>query len=182
MRRRHWLTLGAILALIFGGGTYVATHPNHPAEPHLSPSASASRSPVGGDPCQGGALCVLNPAVTQATIRITICVSGWTATVRPPASYTTPLKTQQMATLHLPGSPTDYEEDHRVPLELGGNPTDARNLTPELRAAAGGRAESKDSDENAARASVCSGSKTLAHAQADFVTKWLTSWPGYRST
>src|ERR1035437_3182978 len=34
----------------------------------------------------------LNPAVTQATIGMTICVSGWTTTVRPPTSYTTPLK------------------------------------------------------------------------------------------
>lgn len=31
---------------------------------------------------------VTNPDVTQATIDKTICVPGWTKTIRPPASYT----------------------------------------------------------------------------------------------
>ena len=30
----------------------------------------------------------LNPEVTQATIGATICVRGWTQTVRPPQAYT----------------------------------------------------------------------------------------------
>jgi hypothetical protein len=33
-----------------------------------------------------------NPDVTQDTISTTICVPGWTKTVRPPISYTNPLK------------------------------------------------------------------------------------------
>ncbi len=32
---------------------------------------------------------------------------------------------------HLPGSACDYEEDHFIPLELGGHPTGPRNLGPE---------------------------------------------------
>ncbi len=32
---------------------------------------------------------VLNPNVTQANIRSTICSRGWTSTIRPPVSYTT---------------------------------------------------------------------------------------------
>jgi serine protease inhibitor len=39
---------------------------------------------------------VLNPAVTQATIGSTICVMGWTDTIRPPTSYTNALKVQQI--------------------------------------------------------------------------------------
>src|SRR4051794_16847852 len=39
---------------------------------------------------------VLNPDVTQATIATTICVHGWTRTVRPPSSYTGDLKLRQM--------------------------------------------------------------------------------------
>src|SRR5262245_29255572 len=35
---------------------------------------------------------VVNPDVTQANINDTICKSGWTATIRPPASFTTALK------------------------------------------------------------------------------------------
>ena len=62
----------------------------------------------------------LNPEVTQATIGATICVKGWTRTVRPPQQYTSALKRQQIrefgyADRHLGA----YEEDHLVPLGLG---------------------------------------------------------------
>ena len=40
---------------------------------------------------------MLKPDVTQDTIDSTICVSGWTATVRPPTSYTNALKVHQIA-------------------------------------------------------------------------------------
>jgi len=43
----------------------------------------------------------VNAAVTQANIHQTICVSGWTATVRPPTSYTTQLKKKQIAEYQL---------------------------------------------------------------------------------
>jgi hypothetical protein len=35
--------------------------------------------------------------VKQATISGTVCVKGWTKTIRPPASYTSALKKQQLA-------------------------------------------------------------------------------------
>src|SRR5712691_4719698 len=54
----------------------------------------------------------LNPQVTQANISQTICVPGWTKTVRPPVTYTDSLKRKQMTERHLPGKPADYEEDH----------------------------------------------------------------------
>src|SRR6266516_792039 len=38
----------------------------------------------------------LNPAVRQGTISRTICVKGWTKTIRPPVTYTNALKIQQM--------------------------------------------------------------------------------------
>ena len=44
--------------------------------------------------CTPGAL---NPAVTQATIQKTICVHGWTKTIRPPESVTAPEKLASMA-------------------------------------------------------------------------------------
>jgi hypothetical protein len=73
----------------------------------------------------------LNADVTQATIRATICVRGWTATVRPPAEYTSALKLRQLRDFGLRGPPAAYQEDHLISLELGGNPTDPRNLWPE---------------------------------------------------
>ncbi len=103
----------------------------------------------------------LNPAVTQATIGATICFSGWTRTVRPPASYTSALKVRQMAEYGEAGPPAAYQEDHLISLELGGDPTDSRNLWPEPYP----RASDVDRIENELNAKVCSGSLSLSEAQ-----------------
>src|SRR5712692_7652939 len=73
----------------------------------------------------------LNRNVTQRTIGATVCVHGWTRTIRPPASYTSRLKLVQMRQYHESGSPSRYEEDHLIPLELGGHPTSPKKLWPE---------------------------------------------------
>ena len=140
-----------------------------------SPSASGSAS-AASDPCHraGVTYCALNPDVTPATVRSTICVAGWTATIRPPESYTEALKLQQMASEKLPGSPRDYEEDHRMPLELGGDPRDLMNLSPESHTSS----YMKDGAENDARREVCIGGDLRA-AQAAFVAAWLGPYPAY---
>lgn len=104
---------------------------------------------------------VLNPDVTQSNIKQTICVQGWTRTVRPPVDYTNALKVKQMRAYHELGSPSDYQEDHLISLELGGNPTDPRNLWPEPYP----RASQVDQIENDLNTRVCSGALTLADAQ-----------------
>ena len=104
---------------------------------------------------------VLNPDVTQATIRQTICVQGWTRTVRPPTDYTNALKVKQLRAYRLRGPPSAYQEDHLISLELGGDPTDPRNLWPEPYP----RAAKVDAIENDLNAQVCSGALTLAQAQ-----------------
>ena len=70
----------------------------------------------------------INPHVTQDNATLTVCVAGWTRTIRPASSYTSRLKAQQMRALYLPGKARDYEEDHLVPLGVGGHPTHHRNL------------------------------------------------------
>ena len=104
---------------------------------------------------------VLNPDVTQANIRSTICRHGWTATIRPPVDYTNTLKRKQMRLYGETGSMSDYQEDHLISLELGGNPTDPRNLWPEPYP----RAAAVDKTENELNAAVCSGKLSLADAQ-----------------
>jgi hypothetical protein len=104
---------------------------------------------------------VLNPDVTQANIRSTICRHGWTSTIRPPTEYTNDLKRKQMRQYGLAGSLSDYQEDHLISLELGGNPTDPRNLWPEPYP----RAADVDRIENELNSEVCSGKLTLAEAQ-----------------
>jgi hypothetical protein len=105
---------------------------------------------------------VLNPKVRQATIRKTICKSGWTKTIRPPVSYTNALKIQQMVLYAESGSPSGYEEDHYIPLELGGAPKNPKNLWPEP------HSQSKLSDplETQLKRQVCKGTITLAKSRA----------------
>ena len=59
----------------------------------------------------------------------------------------------------LPAS--GHQEDHLISLELGGNPTDPRNLWPEPYP----RASDVDKIENELNSEVCSGQLTLAQAQ-----------------
>jgi hypothetical protein len=121
---------------------------------------------------------VTNPAVTQDTIDTTICVSGWTKTIRPPASYTTKLKKAQMASLNLPGDPKQYEEDHLISLEIGGNPTDPGNLWPQPWDGPHG-AHKKDAIETKLKHLVCSGQIKLADAQTAIRTDWVAAYRKY---
>lgn len=95
-----------------------------------------------------------------------ICTPGYTATIRPPTSYTTKLKLTQMQALHLPGDPSQYEEDHIISLELCGDPKDPRNLTPER----WDRARRKDVLETQFHRAVCRGEMTLESAQRQIIT------------
>jgi hypothetical protein len=116
----------------------------------------------------------VNPAVTQATIGLTICRSGWTATVRPPVSITEPEKFASMAAYGLRGSASAYEYDHLVPLELGGAVNDSRNLWPEPDYATrvGFYRNPKDWLENTLKRMVCRGAMTLAQAQRLIASNW----------
>ena len=135
-------------------------------------SCSQSYLPLPDPTCQPGAY---NPDVTQDTINSTICVSGWTATVRPSTSYTNALKVQQIAAYgYADTSTSDYEEDHLVPLELGGAPKDAANLWPEPRYG-DETAASKDSVENKLKKAVCNGTVTLDDARSAMATDWTTA-------
>lgn len=67
--------------------------------------------------------------VTQANIGATICVSGWTATVRPSTSFIQTLKRLMVSRAGLdPADAFKYELDHFVPLALGGHPRSEDNL------------------------------------------------------
>ena len=116
--------------------------------------------------CTPGAL---NPAVTQATIGRTICVSGWTKRVRPPERITEPEKLASMRAYGDGASPHGYEYDHLVSLELGGALNDARNLWPEP----GASPNPKDSAERELHTLVCDGQMRLSRAQHIIATGWV---------
>jgi hypothetical protein len=104
----------------------------------------------------------LNPKVRRSTIKETICTGGWTKTIRPPVAFTNALKIKQMVLYEETGLPSEYEEDHFIPLELGGAPRNPKNLWPEP------RSQSKLSDplENKLKRMVCKGLLRLAKARA----------------
>jgi hypothetical protein len=147
-RQRSLVSLLLVVAVAVGVLALAVARRRHEAAPRVL--ASPTLTPG-----------VLNPDVRQATIGSTICVRGWTRTIRPPSEYTSRLKRQQLQRLGLRGAPGDYQEDHLISLELGGHPTDTRNLWPEPYP----RAADVDVIENELNAAVCSGRATLAEAQ-----------------
>lgn len=121
----------------------------------------------------------INPNVTQANIDQTICVKGFTKTIRPPASYTNALKKKQIKQYrYADKKPADYEEDHLVPLETGGHPTDPKNLWPQPRNGQWNAAK-KDRLENVMHQRVCSGQMTLAAAQVLISNNWVAAYKTY---
>jgi len=114
----------------------------------------------------------IDPQVNDYNIDSTICVPGYTKTVRPPSSYTHALKIKQMREWKLQGDPSDYEEDHLIPLELGGCPTCIDNLWPEPRRPEPG-ARQKDVVEDYLHKQVCRGSMTLTEAQKTIADDWF---------
>lgn len=166
----------------------VATTPSNA----ISPTAPGQQSVVLPDAAYTPG--ATNPAVTQTTIAETVCVAGWTATVRPPASYTERVKVLENGgggTVSYQGvsypvhgfrlADTDvshFELDHLISLELGGDPADPRNLwlqpyeAPKGPAPPGTGSQTKDQVENAARVAVCAGRLPLAEAQQKMVADW----------
>jgi hypothetical protein len=169
--RRHLAIAGAsvltVLGLPAGGATAAsaATVSCHAVNGQITARTLPDRR------CTPGAT---NSAVTQATIGRTICKSGWTATVRPPESYTEPLKIAQIAEYHyaLRGVSL-YEEDHLIPLELGGSPRSVTNLWPEYDA--GKIPNPKDAVENALKRAVCGHRVSLRAAQVAIAVNWTTA-------
>jgi hypothetical protein len=142
------------------------------ADPAMASVCSQAYLPLPDSSCTPGSY---NPNVTQSNIHSTICVSGWTTTVRPPTSYTNPLKAQGIIDYgYSDTNMSDYEEDHLVPLELGGAPRDPTNLWPEPHY--GTRtAYTKDGVETKLKNAVCNGQITLSSARSAIRTNWTTA-------
>ncbi|MEV5951916.1 hypothetical protein [Streptomyces sp. NPDC051993] len=137
---------------------------------------TADKQPLPDPKCTPGAL---NPKVTQASLKSTVCKSGYTATIRPPVSITGPEKTANAKSYGYTGPMGDAEYDHLVSLVLGGDPDDPRNLWVEPPSPAhkpgGGPNNPKDSVEAKLSSAVCSGKVQLAAAQNAIATDWTTA-------
>jgi hypothetical protein len=111
----------------------------------------------------------LNPVVTHETIGSTICVPGWTKTVRPSARSTARIKIKLIRELEIPEELlVDFELDHRIPLALGGATSDPRNLELQPWDEAG----EKDRIEACLSRAVCAGTITLDEARRRIWADW----------
>jgi hypothetical protein len=107
--------------------------------------------------------------VTELTLGQTICVPGWIASITPDVEYTGRLKVQGISDYgYKDQSFADYQEDALVPLQLGGDPRDERNLWPQTVSAA----STKDVEEDSLNRQVCAGSTTLEAAQHVLLADW----------
>jgi hypothetical protein len=107
---------------------------------------------------------MLNPNVTQATIGQTICVSGYTKTIRPTPAY---IRAWKRLNMPAGADPKAYVADHHIPLEIGGNP-----LAPNLRLQLKADAHVKDLEEDRLHAATCAGRMSLGRAQETMDRDW----------
>lgn len=127
---------------------------------------------------------VTTPGLVATSDLKTICHPNYPASVRPSASYTNRLKRQQL--FHAADrNPKHYEEDHRVPLEAGGDPRSPLNLWPQRRSKTGHcvpgdwTAECKDQLENHIHRAMCSHRITVEEGQAVFLGDWIQGYRRY---
>lgn len=139
----------------------------------VPPTASARPTPQNGTICVASGpypdpRCTPGEAFPGATTS-QVCTPGYTRTVRNvPYSEKLAAYAEYGISSHQPGQ---YEVDHFIPLELGGDNSLA-NLWPEPAAPQPGFHE-KDVVENALHDEVCTHLLTLAQAQAEITADWI---------
>jgi len=121
----------------------------------------------------------IDPYITQLNIHQTVCVKGYTKTIRPPSYYTNKLKKRQIREYgYEDRNPKHYEEDHLIALSIGGAPHDPRNLWPEPRKSEWNAAK-KDQLEFVLYKMVCREEISLSEAQHDMAADWIEAWKRY---
>ncbi len=198
---------GLVTAASSAGLSTWATHTHSAPAPTTTTTSAAASSQ--GRPSSGGSGFTavylpdptLHPGAVDAALGTSeLCAAGFTTkSIRPPVSYTSKLKDLELGSggqitapsgtvytvvgENLPGTVADYELDHLVSLEIGGNPEDPKNLWmqpwenrgPDHLAPPGRGAESKDVLENRLHREVCAGTIALADAQREIATDWTTA-------
>ncbi|MFM7802654.1 MAG: hypothetical protein ACKO69_11040 [Limnohabitans sp.] len=121
----------------------------------------------------------VDTTVTQGNIQSTVCVKGYTQRVRPDKTYTNRLKREQIRQYrYTDKDPRKYELDHLIPLSIGGNPTDPRNLWPQPRKGEWS-AEQKNELEWIVYKMLCRGELTLTEAQQRVAQNWVDAYQAW---
>jgi hypothetical protein len=122
----------------------------------------------------GAAPLPTNPDVTPDNIATTICVSGYSHTVRPPSQVTGAIKRRLLSDAGLPPDMVhDFILDHIIPISVGGSPDDPRNMVLQPKA----EASLKDRAENRAHSLVCTHRLDLRQAQQTMWSDWRRLLP-----
>jgi hypothetical protein len=167
-------TGGTVQAPATGPGPQPRYTVHEPPPPGACHYRSAQGKPLPDPACTPGAV---NPEVTPSTLSRTICASGYSARVRPPWDVTDREKRLSARAYGYSGSFATAELDHLVPLGVGGDPNDARNLwlEPNDDTRATTNANGKDDVEDTLHAAVCAGRVGLAQAQRAIAADWTTA-------
>jgi len=148
----------AVAAALFGGVATAAADPRDLPDTKLTPGAVATESvPL-------------------------VCRAGYARSVRPKGALWRKLKDEAYDRYGLPrGHRSEIDAaghrhaafaiDHLIPIELGGAPTDLRNLWPQPRIAA----KHKDEVENELHEFVCDGRIRLETAQHAIARNWKSA-------
>ena len=170
----------SVLLLVFGGGAVATAQvpvgpgpTNYTVQSQPPPGTCHYRTAANGQPlpdpaCTPGAT---NPKVTEDSLATTVCKAGYTKSIRPPKAITGAEKRSNAAAYGYTGPLSEIEYDHLVPLELGGDPNDPRNLWVEP----GASPNPKDGIESQLHELVCAGIVSLAAAQDAIAADWTTS-------
>lgn len=120
--------------------------------------------------------------MSQETIHHTICLTGYTAQVRPSSTVTNGVKAKLMSEQNLPSAKmANYELDHRIPLALGGHPRHLANLALQSWEGTDG-AKRKDRLERKLQSLVCAGSLPLDLARREIYSDWQAAYARYVMT
>ena len=116
----------------------------------------------------------VNPNVTPENIDLTICVKGFSHSIRPPWQFTNSIKHRLLDEAGIPSEAIhEYVLDHVINIAIGGAPDDPRNLRLQPRE----ESLQKDRAENRAHDLVCTHRLGLREAQRIMWSDWRRMLP-----
>jgi hypothetical protein len=153
----------------------VTPGPTAPPVPTPPPTPSPASSPAPSGVARP------NPRLTPGEVFPTatvaqVCTSGYSSSVRH-VEHHQYVEVYAAYGVPYPQPSGTYELDHLIPLELGGDNSDA-NLWPEAASPAPGFHQ-KDDLENRVHALVCAGQLDLHEAQREIASNWYAAYTKY---
>ncbi len=123
-----------------------------------------------------------DPEVSEANIKESICKVThftWTEGHAPPASFLETIAKDEIKQYgYTDENSKHYQMDHLIPLSLGGNPIDPKNIWPQVLLTKWS-ARRKDYLEEILHDKVCKGELSLKDAQEQIRSNWIEAYKKY---